>query len=61
MTPILTYDTWTDTAYTLHMIAQMMGKVKLVRMPAQPEWGHIVLHFTPQGLTLSGTIWAPSR
>ncbi|WP_066645338.1 DUF5996 family protein [Christensenella timonensis] len=51
MTPILTYDTWTDTAYTLHMIAQMMGKVKLVRMPAQPEWGHIVLHFTPQGLT----------
>lgn len=51
MTPILTYDKWTDTAYTLHMIAQMMGKVKLVRCPAQPEWGHIVLYFTPQGLT----------
>ena len=33
------------------MIAQMMGKVKLVRMPAQPEWGHVVLHLTPQGLT----------
>ncbi len=51
MVKIIPYDQWSETAYTLHMIAQMMGKVKLVRMPAQPEWGHVVLHFTPQGFT----------
>lgn len=51
MVQTLNYDKWADTAYTLHMLAQMMGKVKLVRMPAQPEWGHVVLDFTAQGLT----------
>ncbi len=51
MEKVINYNEWTQTAYTLHMIAQMMGKVKLVRMPAQPEWGHVVLHLTPQGLT----------
>lgn len=51
MVKLLNYDQWSETAYTLHMISQMMGKVKLVRMPAQPEWGHVVLSFTPQGLT----------
>lgn len=45
------YNEWAETAYTLHMITQMMGKVKLARMPAQPEWGHVVLYFTAQGLT----------
>lgn len=51
MVKTVNYDQWSETAYTLHMIAQMMGKVKLVRMPAQPEWGHVVLELTPQGLT----------
>ncbi len=48
---ILRYDEWTDTALTLHLVSQMLGKVKLVRMAPQPEWNHIVLYLTPDGLT----------
>ncbi|MCD7897387.1 MAG: DUF5996 family protein [Planctomycetaceae bacterium] len=48
---ILRYDEWTDTALTLHLVSQMLGKVKLVRMAPQPEWNHIVLYLTADGVT----------
>lgn len=43
------YDTWKETALTLHFTAQMLGKVKLARMPPQPEWGHVLLDVTADG------------
>lgn len=45
------YSEWAVTAETLHMILQMMGKVKLRRMDAQPEWNHALLYVTPGGFT----------
>lgn len=45
------YSQWQDTAHTLHMILQMMGKVKLKRMPSQPEWNHALLMATASGFT----------
>ncbi|MEA4853190.1 MAG: DUF5996 family protein [Christensenella sp.] len=51
MLTILKYEDWKDTAYVLHSISQMMGKVKLARMPSQPEWGQVVLLLTPQGFS----------
>lgn len=45
------FSEWADTATTLHMILQMMGKVKLGRMHAQPEWNHALLQLTPNGFT----------
>jgi hypothetical protein len=45
------YGEWADTQQTLHMITQMMGKVKLDRMDSQPEWNHVLLYPTAQGLT----------
>lgn len=47
----LPYSAWADTAHTLHMLLQMMGKIKLRLMPAQPEWNHTLLHMTPSGFT----------
>ncbi|MGI6154003.1 MAG: DUF5996 family protein [Christensenellaceae bacterium] len=48
---IMKYNEWEDTALTLHLVAQMLGKVKVARMDPQPEWNHIVLHMTPEGFT----------
>jgi len=33
------------------MVLQMLGKVKLAKMPPQPEWKHCVLHITASGFT----------
>ena len=48
---ILRYSEWRETALTLHMISQMLGKTKLSRMEPQPQWNHIVLSLTPSGFT----------
>ncbi|MDR1748656.1 MAG: DUF5996 family protein [Spirochaetaceae bacterium] len=45
------YNEWEETALTIHLISQMMGKVKLSRMDPQPEWKHIVLNITPEGFS----------
>jgi hypothetical protein len=45
------YSEWHDTAETVHLLLQMMGKVKLSRMEAQPEWNHVLLALTPRGFT----------
>lgn len=45
------YSEWADTAQTIHMTVQMMGKVKLAVMPSQPEWNHTLLQPTPSGYT----------
>jgi len=48
---ILKYSEWADTAQTLHMVLQMIGKVKLKKMDSQPEWNHVLLYPTAQGFT----------
>ncbi|MDR2869020.1 MAG: DUF5996 family protein [Deferribacteraceae bacterium] len=48
---VLKYSEWRETALTLHLILQMLGKVKLERMQPQPEWNHALLQLTPYGFT----------
>ncbi|MDR1068675.1 MAG: DUF5996 family protein, partial [Clostridiales Family XIII bacterium] len=45
------YSEWRDTALVVHVITQMMGKVKLSRMEPQPEWAHVLLALTANGFT----------
>jgi hypothetical protein len=45
------YSEWKDTAIVVHIITQMMGKVKLSRMAPQPEWAHVLLSLTADGFT----------
>jgi hypothetical protein len=45
------YSEWRDTAIIVHIITQMMGKVKLSRMEPQPEWAHVLLDLTADGFT----------
>jgi len=51
--PALPWEAWKDTAATLHMWTQIVGKVRLARTPwANHSW-HVTLYVTPRGLTTS--------
>ncbi len=49
--PELPYAPWSDTLDTLHMVLQIMGKVRVALSPKEPEWAHITLYVSPRGIT----------
>ena len=51
--PALPYDEWRDTRDTLHMYLQVIGKLRLVLSPFEPEWGNVPMYLTARGLTTS--------
>ncbi len=44
---------WLQTAATLQMWSQVVGKVRLARSPRENHWWHIALYLTARGLTTS--------
>lgn len=48
---VLQYNEWKETALTLHLVTQMLGKVKVKRMTPQPEWYHSLLYVTSDGFS----------
>ena len=53
--PALPYDAWSDTAATLHMWTQIVGKIRMSQSPWLNHSWHVTLYVTPRGLT-TGTI-----
>jgi hypothetical protein len=51
--PTLPLDSWKDTYATLHMWAQMLGKVRLGLTPLVNHWWNVPLYVTACGLTTS--------
>lgn len=51
--PALPLDTWQDTLATLHMYAQIIGKVRLALSPMMNEWWQVPFYLTARGLTTS--------
>ena len=49
--PELPYDEWAATLDTVHMVLQILGKVRVALSPKEPEWAHITLYVTARGLT----------
>jgi hypothetical protein len=49
--PALPLAAWRATCDTLHMYAQIVGKIRLALAPAEPEWAHVALYVSPLGLT----------
>jgi Family of unknown function (DUF5996) len=49
--PPLPYASWVDTLDTLHMVLQILGKVRVVLSPKEPEWAHVALYVSARGLT----------
>jgi hypothetical protein len=51
--PALAYDDWADTAQTLHMWTQIVGKVRMALTPPVNHWWHVPLYVSARGLTTS--------
>jgi len=51
--PSLPLADWKATCDTLHMYTQILGKIRLMRAPEEPQWAHVALYVTARGLTTS--------
>lgn len=51
--PPLEWERWKDTAETLHMYMQIVGKARLGLTPLQNHWWNIAFYLTARGLTTS--------
>src|SRR5580704_3782654 len=51
--PALPLESWRDTYATLHMWAQMVGKVRLRLTPLVNHWWNVPLYVMARGLTTS--------
>lgn len=49
--PPLPYRDWLETKTTLHLLLQMVGKVRLGLMPSLNHWWHVPLYLSARGLT----------
>src|SRR5450432_3133040 len=51
--PVLPWEEWKETATTLHMWMQIVGKTRLALTPLENHWWNVPLYVTPRGLTTS--------
>src|SRR5258708_33622806 len=51
--PELDWEQWKETADTLHMFLQIVGKTRLALTPTQNHWWNVPLYLTARGLTTS--------
>lgn len=51
--PPLKYEDWADTAQTLHMWTQVVGKVRMTKSPPVNHSWHVALYVTSRGLGTS--------
>src|SRR5665213_448573 len=51
--PQLEWEQWKDTAETLHMYMQIIGKTRLGLTPIQNHWWNVPFYLTARGLSTS--------
>jgi hypothetical protein len=51
--PKLDWQQWKDTAETLHMFMQIVGKTRVELTPVQNHWWNVAFYVTARGLTTS--------
>ncbi len=49
--PPLPLEAWQDTKVTLHLFAQIVGKIRLTLTPKVNHWWHVPLYVSARGLT----------
>ena len=59
--PSLPLEAWSDTYATLHLWAQIVGKIRLAQTPWTNHSWHVTLHVTPKGLTTGSDTERASR
>jgi hypothetical protein len=55
--PDLSIASWAATKKSLHLYAQMLGKLRVALSPPQPEWMHTALLLTARGMTTGPMPW----
>lgn len=40
---LIRHSEWADTKLTLHLLSQILGKIKLGLAPQEPQWAHVTL------------------
>ncbi len=58
--PDIELSAWLPTKRSLHLYAQMLGKIKLALSPVAPNWMFTALQLTPRGLTTGTIPWRGS-
>ncbi|MFZ0033147.1 MAG: DUF5996 family protein [Candidatus Cybelea sp.] len=58
--PDVAVSRWAGTKRSLHLYAQMLGKIKLAVAPLQPNWMFTALHLSPRGVTTGTIPWRGS-
>lgn len=48
---VIKHSEWADTKFTLHLLSQILGKIKLETAQQEPQWAHVTLALTPNGFT----------
>ena len=59
--PELEWSHWSETADTLHMWTQIVGKTRLALTPLQNHWWNVPLYVTARGLSTSAMACAVRR
>lgn len=54
---IIRHSEWADTKLTLHLVSQILGKIKLGLAPQEPQWAHVTLPLTVTGFS-TGPLWS---
>lgn len=49
--PVINYDNWKETLATVHLWTQIVGKIRLRKMPWLNHSWHVTLYVSPSGLT----------
>ena len=51
--PALDYGSWQESCSTLHLLTQIVGKIRLAHAPMMNHWWQVPLYLTSRGLTTS--------
>ncbi len=49
--PYLAYDQWTETRITLHLVLQIIGKIRLATTPRKNHWWYITQYVSTNGFS----------
>lgn len=54
---VIRHSEWAETKFTLHLISQILGKIKLETAQQEPQWAHVALAVTPDGFSTGLLFW----
>lgn len=48
---MIKHSEWAGTKFTLHLLSQILGKIKLETAQQEPQWAHVALDVTAEGFS----------